>query len=72
VRTDPPRCWQNRHWEAGREWVASTFSVAALPSDINESARRILRLVAAARSYSQMDPAPLQRIGVTDGRGAPW
>jgi hypothetical protein len=52
--------------------VASTFSVAALPSDINESARRILRLVAAARSYSQMDPAPLQRIGVTDGRGAPW
>ena len=38
--------------EAGLEWVASTFSVATLLSDIKESNRRISGLVAAVRSYS--------------------
>ena len=53
--------------EAGLEWVASTFSAATLLSDIKESSRRISGLVAAVRSYSQMDRAAMQRIDVTDG-----
>ena len=53
--------------EPGLEWVASTFSVATLLSDIKESSRRISELVAAVRSYSHMDRASLQRISVTDG-----
>lgn len=53
--------------EAGLEWVASTFSAATLLSDIKESTRRISGLVAAVKSYSQMDLASRQRINVTDG-----
>lgn len=53
--------------EAALEWVASTFSVTTLLSDIKESNRRISGLVAAVRSYSQMDRASMQRIAVTDG-----
>jgi signal transduction histidine kinase len=53
--------------EPGLEWVASTFSVASLLSDIKESSRRISELVAAVKSYSHMDRASLQRISVTDG-----
>jgi len=47
--------------------VASTFSVSTLLSDIKESSRRISGLVAAVKSYSQMDLASRQRINVTDG-----
>ena len=53
--------------EPGLVWVASTFSVASLLSDIKESSRRISELVAAVKSYSHMDRASLQRISVTDG-----
>jgi signal transduction histidine kinase len=53
--------------EAGLEWVASTLSVVTLLSDIKESSQRISGLVAAVRSYSQMDRASMQRIDVTDG-----
>lgn len=53
--------------DAALEWVASTFSVTTLLSDIKESNRRISGLVAAVRSYSQMDRASMQRIAVTDG-----
>jgi signal transduction histidine kinase len=53
--------------EPGLEWVASTFSVATLLADVKESTRRISELVAAVRSYSQMDRASMQRIDVTDG-----
>jgi signal transduction histidine kinase len=51
----------------GLEWVASTFSVATLLSEIKESTGRISALVAAVKSYSQMDRASMQRIDVTDG-----
>ncbi|HEX3196582.1 MAG TPA: ATP-binding protein [Propionibacteriaceae bacterium] len=51
----------------GLEWVASTFSIAALLSEAKESTRRISELVAAVRSYTQMDRASMQRIDVTDG-----
>jgi signal transduction histidine kinase len=53
--------------EPGLEWVASTFSAAALTTELKESARRISELVAAVTSYSQMDRASIQHIDVTDG-----
>jgi signal transduction histidine kinase len=53
--------------QAGLEWVASTFSVAALLSEMKESTRRISGLVTAIKSYSQMDRASMQHIDVTDG-----
>jgi signal transduction histidine kinase len=53
--------------EPGLEWVASTFSAATLLSDIKKSSRRISELVAAVKSYSQMDRASMQCINVTDG-----
>jgi signal transduction histidine kinase len=53
--------------EPGLEWVASTLSAATLLAEIKESSRRISELVAAIRSYSQMDRASMQQINVTDG-----
>jgi signal transduction histidine kinase len=53
--------------EPGLEWVASTFSVATLLSEVKEATRRISELVAAVRSYTQMDRASMQHIEVTDG-----
>jgi signal transduction histidine kinase len=53
--------------EPGLEWVASTLAVTTLLSEIKESSRRISALVAAVKSYSQMDRASMQRIDVTDG-----
>jgi signal transduction histidine kinase len=51
----------------GLEWVASTLSAATLLSDVKESTRRISELVAAVRSYSQMDRASMQLVDVTEG-----
>ena len=53
--------------QPGLEWVASTFSAAALLSELKQSTRRISELVAAIKSYSQMDRASMQRVDVTDG-----
>ncbi len=53
--------------EPGLEWVASTFSVATLIADVKESTRRVSELVAAVRSYSQMDRASMQHVDVTEG-----
>jgi signal transduction histidine kinase len=47
--------------------VASTFSAATLLGEVKESTRRISELVAAVRSYSQLDRASMQQIDVTDG-----
>jgi signal transduction histidine kinase len=51
----------------GLEWVANTFATTALLTEVKESTRRISELVAAVRSYSQMDRASLQQIDVTEG-----
>ncbi|MGH9053142.1 MAG: sensor histidine kinase, partial [Acidimicrobiia bacterium] len=51
----------------GREWVASTLSVATLLGEVKESTRRVSELVAAVRSYSQLDRASMQPLEVTDG-----
>jgi len=53
--------------EPGLEWVASTFSVATLLGEARASTRRISELVAAVRSYSQLDRASLQRVDVAGG-----
>ena len=53
--------------EPGLEWVASRLSVATLLSEVKESTRRISDLVAAVRSYSQMDRASIQQTDVVDG-----
>ena len=53
--------------EPGLELAASTFSIAALLPEMKESTRRISELVAAIKSYSQMDRASMQQIDVTDG-----
>jgi signal transduction histidine kinase len=53
--------------EPGLEWVASTVSADALLAEVKESTRRISELVAAVRSYSQMDRASMQAVDVTEG-----
>ncbi|MGH3477373.1 MAG: sensor histidine kinase [Nocardioidaceae bacterium] len=51
----------------GLEWVASTFAAATLLTEVRESTRQVSELVAAVRSYSQMDRASMQQIDVTNG-----
>ncbi|TMC12035.1 MAG: ATP-binding protein [Chloroflexi bacterium] len=53
--------------EAGLEWVASTLSAETLLAEMKLSTGRISELVAAVRSYSQMDRASMQQIDVTEG-----
>jgi len=53
--------------EVGLEWVASTLTAATLLAEMKVSTRRISELVAAVRSYSQMDRASMQQIDVTEG-----
>jgi signal transduction histidine kinase len=53
--------------EPALEWVASTFSVSTLLLEVKESTRRVLDLVTAVKSYSQMDRASIQKFDVTDG-----
>jgi signal transduction histidine kinase len=53
--------------EPGLWWVASTLSADTLLAEMKESTRRISALVAAVKSYTQMDRASMQRIDVADG-----
>ena len=53
--------------EPALEWVASAIAARDLLGELKESTRRISELVAAVRSYSQMDRASMQRIDVTEG-----
>ncbi|MGH3151217.1 MAG: sensor histidine kinase [Streptosporangiaceae bacterium] len=53
--------------EPGLEWVASAWSAATLLAEVKESTRRISALVAAVKSYTQMDQASMQRIDVAEG-----
>ena len=53
--------------EPGLDWVASTLAVSTLLAEVRESTRRVSDLVAAVRSYSQMDRASMQLVDVTDG-----
>ncbi len=53
--------------EPGLEWVASSFSVATLVSEVKESIRRVSEIVAAIKSHSQMDRGSIQQIDVREG-----
>ncbi len=53
--------------QPGLTWVASTLSVTTLLSEVKESTRRISELVAAVRSYSQLDRGAMQQVDVRDG-----
>jgi signal transduction histidine kinase len=53
--------------EHGLEWVASTLSVRTLVAEVKESTRRVSELVAAVRSYTQMDRASRQETEVQEG-----
>ena len=53
--------------EPGLEWVASALSAETLLAEVKGSTQRISALVAAMKSYTQMDRASMQRIDVTDG-----
>jgi signal transduction histidine kinase len=52
---------------SGLTWVASSISVELLLAELKESTRRISELVAAVKSYSQMDRASRQQVDVTEG-----
>ena len=49
------------------EWVAASVSMNALLGEVKEATGRISTLVAAVRSYSQMDRASLQVTDVVEG-----
>ena len=53
--------------EAGLQWVANSLSMAALLSEIRESTGRISNLVAAVKSYSQLDRSSVQMTDVKEG-----
>jgi signal transduction histidine kinase len=53
--------------EAGLQWVAGTLSTAALIAELKSATSRVSGLVAAVRSYSQLDRASVQRIDVVEG-----
>jgi signal transduction histidine kinase len=51
----------------GLAWVAATISGRTLLGELKHSTRRISELVAAVRSYSQLDRASRQRTDVREG-----
>jgi signal transduction histidine kinase len=53
--------------ESGLDWVASTLSTTGLLAEVKESTRRISELVAAVKSYSQLDRASRQQTHIAEG-----
>ena len=53
--------------DAALHWVSNSLSAAALLGEVKESTQRVSNLVAAVRSYSQLDRASVQRTDVTEG-----
>ena len=51
----------------GFDWVAGTLLIVELLSEVKESTERVSSLVAAVKSYSQLDRASRQLIDVTEG-----
>jgi signal transduction histidine kinase len=49
------------------EWVTASLSTAALVREVKEATGRVSTLVAAVRSYSQMDRASLQSTDLVEG-----
>jgi signal transduction histidine kinase len=53
--------------EPALHWVTSSMSVDSLLREVKESTQRVSNLVAAVRSYSQLDRASVQRTDVAEG-----
>jgi signal transduction histidine kinase len=53
--------------EPGLRWVADTLASAALLDEMHESTGRVTALVAAVKSYTQLDRASIQSVDVTEG-----
>jgi signal transduction histidine kinase len=53
--------------EPGLEWVASTISTDRELREVRESTGRISALVAAVKSYSELDRAPVHPTDVAEG-----
>jgi len=51
----------------GLEWVTTTVSILTLLAEVQESTRRVSGIVAAVRSYTQMDRASRQEVDVREG-----
>ena len=49
------------------EWIAHSLTMTALLLEVKDATARVSGLVAAVRSYSQLDRAAVQRIDVTEG-----
>ena len=70
---DPPGCEQVRAvvgdpaLEPALRWIASSETTGTLLAEVTESTHRVSALVAAVRSYSQLDRAAVQRTDVTEG-----
>ncbi|MCP3165396.1 sensor histidine kinase [Myxococcus qinghaiensis] len=48
-------------------WVAATRGISVLLDEVGQAGGRIAALVNAARAYTYLDEAPLQRVDVHDG-----
>jgi signal transduction histidine kinase len=70
---DPPCCERllsvmgERALGPALRWVAASEATGTLLGEVDESTQRISALVAAVRSYSQLDRAAVQRMDVTEG-----
>ena len=53
--------------QAGLEWVAGALSANRLLAEVREATGQVSELVAAVRSYTQMDRAAMQPVDVTEG-----
>ena len=53
--------------EGALRWLAYTLETELLLGEITDSVTRISTLVAAAKQYSHMDRAPLERVDIHDG-----
>ncbi len=53
--------------EAALRWIATTLETGALLTELADATGRVSRLVDDARSYSQMNRAPLQTVDVREG-----
>ena len=49
------------------QWAATTLSAGALLAEMHDATTRVAELVAAVKSYSQMDRGSLQRVDLHDG-----
>ncbi len=67
MRAGPVRAAGDGPLGAGFEWVASSLALTDLLGEVKEATGRVSALVAAVRSYSQLDRASVQLTDVIEG-----